>query len=694
MADVLSENIRNVAIIGHNNTGKTTLADAILFEANVSKRFGKVDEGTSVFDYSPEEIERKITISSSLAQFEYNGKKINLIDTPGYMDFIGEPISILRAVDSVIVVISSIEGIVFNTIKLLNEATKDKLSKIIFINKLDKENSHYDEALASIKDVVKKGVMPLTVPIREGNVLKGVLNIFENKCYLVKGDKVETSEVPDNLKSTYENYRLQMVEAIAETKDELMEKYFAQGALSEDEINNGLKNGIMNGAITPVFAGSAIGNVGLHAVLDFIAREVPSPADRDNVKVMHLSDKSEIICKADPKEPLRAFVFKTQTEPHVGELNFVRVFSGEINYGAEVYNVNKDFSEKIGLINNLVGKEKKEVKKVTAGDIAVLVKLKKTAVGDTLCSEKDKYKFDAIEFPRPLLDIAIKAKTKADEDKLSGSLHKLMEEDPTLRISVDPELKQTIISAMGETQVNIFIANLKNKYQVDVEFEKPKIPYRETIKKKAQAQGKYKKQTGGRGQYGDCWLEIEPLPLSGKEDFIFDNKIVGGSIPGKYIPSVEKGVRDLLTKGILAGYPLIKIRTAVYDGSYHTVDSSDIAFQIAGSMAFKNASADASLILLEPILKVKIYSPDAYMGDIMSDLNSRRGKILGMDEESGLKVINANVPQAEMHKYINDLKSMTQGSGVFESAFDHYEEVPRELSQKIIEAAKKEKIEE
>ncbi len=694
MVDVTSQNIRNVAIIGNNGTGKTSLADAILFNAKITNRLGKVDEKSSTFDYSEEEIKRKITITNSLAQFIYKEKKINLMDTPGYMDFIGEPIAALFAVDSIITVISATEGLQFNAIKLLNEAKKHNLAKIIFINKMDRENADYDSAIEKIKEVLETGIMPLTIPIKENGKITGVINVFENKFYASQDDHIEIKDVPDNFKEIANSYRTKMVEAIAETKDSLMEIYFEKGTLPEEEIIKGLKEGILNNRITPVFTGIANHNVGVTSLLNFIVASSPSPVDRPMVKAIKIENKSEIDCKVDPKSPLKAFVFKTLTEPHMGELNFVRLFSGTMNYADEVYNSTKNMSEKIGQIYYMVGKEKHEVKSVTAGDMAILVKLKKTAINDTLCSSQEKVEFPKIIFPNPLLDLAIMAKTKGDEDKLAANLHKLLEEDPTLKLHVDPELKQTIISGMGETQINIFVSNLKTKYNVDVELGTMKVPYRETIKKKAQAQGKYKRQTGGHGQYGDCWIEIEPLPLNAQTDFEFVDNIVGGSIPGKYVPAVEKGVKEKLSKGLLAGYPVIKIRASVYDGSYHAVDSSDLAFQIAGSLALQNASTAANVVLLEPIHKIKVYTPERYMGDIISDLNSRRAKISGMEDDSGLKVVNAFVPQAEMDKYINDLKSITQGSGVFESTFDHYDEVPFELSKKIVEKAKLEKAEE
>lgn len=690
MAEHLPQNIRNVVLIGNNGSGKTSLADAILFDAGIAKRLGKVDEKSSVFDYSEEEIKRKMSITLSLAQFPYKEKKFNLIDTPGYMDFIGEAIAALTVADTVIAVAGAGETLQFNTIRILAEAKKRRSVRMLFINKVDRENFDLESALPRLKEVLQTSIMPITIPVREGATVTGVVDVFENKFYAAQGENPEVRDIPENLKSMAQSYRLKMMEAVAETKEELMEKYFDKGELTGEEIAKGLKDGLIEGSIIPLFTGVANRNIGPAALLDFLEAEGPSPVDEGKFKVKK-GDGTEVEYEVNEKAPLKAFVFKTLTEPHIGELNFVKIFSGTLNYGEEVYNATKQISEKIGLINNLIGREKKEVKTVTAGDLAVLVKLKKTAINDTLCSPSDKVEFPRIEFPKPLLELAIKARTKADEDKLSVNLHKLLEEDPTLKIRVDPELRQTIISGMGETQINIFVANLKSKYNVEVEFEKTRVPYRETIKRKSQAQGRYKRQTGGHGQYGDCWLEIEPLPMSTREDFEFVDRIVGGSIPGKYVPAVEKGVREKLSKGLLAGYPVIKLRAAVYDGSYHSVDSSDLAFQIAGSLALQNAAPAANPVLLEPVLKVRVYMPEKYMGDIISDLNSRRAKISGMEDEAGLKVVNAFVPQAEMFKYINDLKSMTQGSGVFESAFDHYEEVPFELSKKIVEQAKLEK---
>ncbi|MBN1897464.1 MAG: elongation factor G [Spirochaetes bacterium] len=687
MAEV--KDIRNIVVLGHSSCGKTSLSDAILFNADIVSRQGKVDDGTSVLDYSDEEIDRKISISTSLAQFAFEGKQINLLDTPGYVDFIGEPISALRAADIALVVVDGIEKVQFGTIKMVKEADQVGLSKIVFINKLDKENADYDQVIENLK-AIAKGLTPVTIPVKESQKLIGVINIFENNFYSAKDGKVQKSDIPENLKSNASNYRTKMIEAIAETDDALTEKYLNKGALSEEEIKSGFIKGIGSGAIVPVFAGSAILNTGVHSLLEFIVNSAPSPLDRKPVKVKLDGKDEQVECKVDPSSGLKAFIFKTQTEAHIGQLNFVRVFSGSMNTGEEIYNVTKNSSEKIGQMYNLFGKERKEVKSISAGDIAVIVKLKGTSVGDTLCRSKEKVLFPKINFPTPLLEIAIIPQTKADQEKMSTSLHKMLEEDPTIKVKIDAELKQTIVSGMGEIQLNIFISNLKNKYNVNVETENPKVHYRETIKKKSSAQGKYKKQTGGRGQFGDCWIELEPLSMNNGGDFEFVDKIVGGAIPNKYIPAVEKGVKEALQKGLLAHFPVIKIKATVFDGSYHSVDSSDIAFQIAGSMAVKNAAEGAKPVLLEPIMKLKIFTPDDYMGDIMSDLNSRRGKILGMDEEAGVKVIRANVPEAELAKYINDLKSITQGSGTFEKEFSHYEQVPPDLSQKIITQRQKE----
>ncbi len=694
MADYKTEDIRNIVVLGHSSCGKTSLSDALLYNAKTSTRFGKVDDGSSVFDYLEYEIERKISISTAIAQFFYKGKKINILDTPGYADFIGEPISAIRGADIAVIVIDAVEGPQFSTIKLMKKADEFNLSKIIFINKFDKENSNYEDALSKLKTAFSSGITPITVPVKENNQIIGVLNIFENKYFKTSGDKVEVVDIPDNLKSQAEEYRLKMIEAIAETDDKLMEEYFDKGSLPEEDIKRGFINGIVSNKIIPVFSGSAVLNVGVASLLDFILQSAPSPVDKPTVKAKSIDGEKEVECKPDANAPLKAFVFKTQAESHIGEINFVRVFSGTLKNGDEVYNSVKDTNEKIGQINFLFGKDKKETKELIAGDIGALVKLKSTSVGDTLCDIKEKIKFNPIDFPTPLLETAIVPKTKSDQEKLSISLHKLLESDPTISININAELKQTILSGMGEIHLNIFISNLKSKYNVEVEVAKPNIAYRETIKKKSKAQGKYKRQTGGRGQYGDCWLEIEPIPLNDEKNIEFLDKIVGGAIPGKYIPAVEKGVKEAMAKGVLANYPVIKVRVTVYDGSFHPVDSSDMAFQIAGSLAFKNAAKDAKPVLLEPIMKLKIYTPNEYMGDIISDLNSRRGKILGMEDESGLKVVNAYVPEAELYKYINDLKSMTQGSGTFEKEFAHYEEVPHEISQKIIEERKKDSGEE
>ncbi len=687
------ESIRNIVVIGQSSSGKTSLLETILFNAKITTRIGKTDDGSSVLDYLDEEVKRKMSISLSLAQFEYKKVKYNFIDTPGYVDFIGEPISAMYAGDVALIVVDGVEGIHFHTTKLVDFAEKRGLAKILFINKMDKENANYDTIVENFRKHYSVSLPVITIPVKEGNEIKGVINLIEDKYYKIEGNEIKIEDIPDSEKSNIEEAKTKMIESIAETDESLMEKYFDAGTLEKEEMIKGIKKAMAEGGLIPVFTGSALFNIGALSLLEFIGECAPSPADRKPVKALKPDTNEEIECKPSVDEPLKALVFKTFAESHIGELNFVRVFSGKLENGMEVYNSTKETTEKIGQMFQFVGKERKEVKSIEAGDICALVKLKQTSAGDTLCDKNNPVKFPPIEYPKPLLDIAIVPKTKADQDKLSTSIHKLMEEEPTIKIKIDPELKQTIISGMGEIQLTIFINKLKEKYNVNVETARPKVPYRETIKKKAQAQGKYKRQTGGRGQYGDCWIEVEPLPINGDKDFEFIDNIVGGVIPAKYIPAVEKGVKEAMSKGILAGYPVIKVKVRLYDGSFHPVDSSDIAFQIAGSLAFKNAATQASPVLLEPVYKVKIYAPDNYVGDIMSDLNSRRGKILGMDKEKGLTVINAYIPQAEMYKYINVLKSITQGSGTYEAEFDHYEEVPHDIAQKIIEEAQKEKEE-
>lgn len=685
------KDIRNIAIVGSSGTGKTSLLDSLAFQSKAVKRHGKVTEGTSISDFLQDEIDKKISISTAVVSFTYEGVKTNFLDTPGCQDFIGEAVSSLRAADIALIVVAADEGIQFSHRKYIKEANKDKLGKVFFINKLDKDGTSFETVFESIKSSIKTGAVPLEIPIGSGEGLKGMINLLNMKAFEFTGSEGDFKEVevPADLKGKAEEFRLKMIEGIAEGDDALIEKYFDTGTLTEDEIHKGLVDGLVKGKVSAIACGSADKVIGMHSLLDVIHNYMPSPADREGLKALSGKSGSEVEIKADPAGPFAGLVFKSTTEAHVGELNFIRVFSGTLKTGLDVANTDKDHSERIGQMFVCLGKERKEVKELVSGDIAVLVKLKDTHVGDTLSDPKSAFRFEPLEFPKPVLHMALEVADKADEDKLGNAMSRILQQDPTLTMRVDSEIRQTIISGMGDQQIDMLKKQLASKFNVNIELVKPKIKYRETIKKTTKAQGRHKKQSGGRGQFGDCWVELVPLSLDEEEDFVFENKIFGGSIPSKYVPAVEKGVHDAMERGFLAGYRVIKIKAKVYDGSFHAVDSSDMAFQIAGSLAFKAAAEQASPILLEPVNKARIMVSDAYLGDVMGDLNGRRGKILGMDDEEGLKIVNAFVPDAELYKYSNDLRSMTQGTGTFEMEFDHYEEVPQEISQKIIGEYKK-----
>jgi elongation factor G len=689
---MLSSDIRNIAVVGHSGTGKTTIVDALAWQAKAVSRLGKVLDGTSISDYQPDEIEKKMSINSSLISFESKGKKLNILDTPGFQDFIGESICALRAVDIALIVVGADQGVQFTTRKFIKEAGKDMLGKVFFINKLDKEATDFESVLADLKNTLKTGVVPMEIPIGSAQNFKGVISLLHMKAFEYAPDgSVKEGEVPADMKTKAEEYRMKMIEGIAEGDDKLIEKYFDTGSLTDEEIHTGLVEGLLKGKVSAVLCGSAEKMIGMQSLLDIIDFYMPSPEDRHEVPVMNLNTKTEERIKVDVNAPVSGFIFKTATEPHVGDLNYLRLFTGDLKPGMDLKNVNKDTVERIGQMFTFLGKEKKEIKEAVAGDICVLVKLRDSSVGHTLCDTHFGYHYADIDFPKPLIEVALVTKDKSDEDRLSNALHKLLVQDPTLHMRIDPELKQTIISGMGEQQIEYLKKQLLRKFNVKIDLERPRVAYKETIKKVSKAQGKYKKQSGGHGQYGDCWLELQPMPMNGEKDFEFEDKIFGGSIPSKYVPSVEKGVIEAMSKGYLAGFKMIKLKAIVYDGSYHDVDSSDIAFQVAGSMGFRNAVAGAVPVILEPVNKVRIFVSDAYLGDVMGDLNGRRGKIVGMDDEDGLRIVNALVPDAEMYKYANTLRSLTQGIGTFEMVFDHYEEVPHDISQKIQEQYQKQK---
>jgi elongation factor G len=668
---------KNIGLFGHAGSGKTTIADGMLFRAGANTRFGKVDDKTSVFDTDPEEQDKQCSLNLGLASFDHLDTTINLIDTPGYADFIGEAISGIAAIDCAIMVIDAFGGIEVGTERLLTEIMKRNIPVTFFINKLAKENADFHKTFAALSDIYKKNIVALTIPVGEPGKITGVVDIIKNKAYDAEGKE---SAVPEAMKEQTRKYQEKFVEAAADLDEKIMNKYVEGEKVEFTECIAPVKTGITEGKVALCLAGDALGLMGISNLLDTISELLPAAQMLPEFQL----DSKKIGRTDDP--PFVGYVFKTVVEPHLGELCYMRVFSGKAKSGDIVSNNTKSAEEKINQIFLIRGKEKTEIEAFTSGMIVGLVKLKNTSTGDTLVKGTSGT-LPRIAFPTPSISMAIVPKAKGDEEKMSTGLTRLHDEDPTFAFAFDSEIKQLLISGIGELHLDIILSRLKRKYGVSVDLVKPRIKYRETFTKKASAQGKYKKQTGGHGQYGDCWLRIEPLERGKGFEFVDD--IVGGAIPSRYIPSVEKGVKEAMENGILAGYPLTDVKVSVYDGSYHPVDSSDIAFKIAAVMAMKANAEKGNVVLLEPIHEVEVYVPESYMGDVIGDLNSRRGKIMGMEGEGKIQKIKALVPEGEMYKYSTSLRSMTQGRGYFTTKFSHYEEVPREIAQKIIDDTKK-----
>lgn len=678
----MAENdIRNIGLFGHAGSGKTTIADGLLYLAAANTRFGKVTDKTSVFDTDPEEQDKVCSLNLGLASFKYRDVLINLIDTPGYADFIGEAISGIEAIDLAVIVVDAVSGIEVGTERLLGEITKKEIPVMFFINKLSKEATDFQKTLSAIGEVYKKNLVPTTIPISKGNKLYGAVDILKGTAYDTQGKEMT---VPEDMKEAIQKYRDKFIEAAADLDEGLMTKYIEGEKVEFSECVDPVKKGIITGNVALVFAGDALELVGTKNLLEAIVEYMPSAT---MLPPFELAGKT---IKREDASPFIGHVFKTVVEPHLGEVCYTRVLSGTAASGDVLDNTTKSTEEKINQIFLIKGKEKTEIEELRTGMIVGLVKLKKTNTGDTLAKGIDAA-LPKITFPTPSISMAIVPKEKGDEEKISTCLTRLHDEDPTFTFAFDPEIKQLIISGIGELHLDIILSRLKRKYGVSVDLVKPRIKYRETFTKKTSAQGKYKKQTGGHGQYGDCWLKVEPMERG--VGFEFVDEIVGGAIPSRYIPSVEKGVREALEQGFLAGFPMTDIKVTVYDGSYHPVDSSDIAFKIAASMSLKENAEKGGVVLLEPIQEVEVYVPESFMGDVIGDLNSRRGKIMGMEGEGKTQKIKALVPMGEMYKYSTSLRSMTQGRGFFDMRFSHYEEVPREITQKIVEEAKKQKSE-
>jgi elongation factor G len=682
--------IRNIGFGGHGGSGKTMLLEALLFNLKEINRMGSVEQGSTVSDYNEDERSRQISINTSLAHGFWKDYKINFIDTPGYSDFFGEVSGAVRVIDSAFILVSASSGVEVGTEQVWELAKKHKLSRFLVINKMDRENLDYDKIYNELVESFGHQVALAQIPVESGPNFDSIVDIIKMKLlkFAKDGSGNYTEEaLTGDLKEQAEAYHQKLIEAVAESDESLMEKYFEAGELTEEEFQVGFKKALVEDAVFPVFCVSATTNVGVKRLLDIIVNYCPAPNERGVVK-----DLKDVVRKVESAEPLSAFVFKTISELHVGELSYFKVMSGTIKPGDDVINTTCDRSERIGQIFILNGKDKKSADHLAAGDIGAVVKLKSTSTGNTLAIKGKEVCYPKIEFPEPIINTAIRPKAKGDEEKIGNGLHILHQEDPTFMYVQDPELHQMIISGQGELHLAIIMARLKQRFGVDVEEEAPKIPYRETIRKKSEAQGKYKKQSGGRGQYGDAHLRLEPMERGGGFEFV--DAVVGGVIPGKFIPAVEKGVIDIMSRGILAGCPIVDVRASVFYGSYHSVDSSEQAFKMAGIMGFKKAFAEASPVLLEPIYNLEVRVPDEYMGDVMGDISSRRGKIMGMDSDGRFQVINAQVPLAELYRYSTTLRSMTQGRGIHKRTFSHYEEVPPDAAQKIIDKFKKDKTEE
>jgi elongation factor G len=685
--------IRNVGIFSHGGEGKTSIVEAMLFLAGENTRLGSVNDGTSLMDYEPEEIERKATISSSLACFEWGKSKINLLDTPGDDNFISDAKLCMRVVDGAIVVVSAVSGVKVQTEKVWQYANEFSVPVSLFVNKVDRERADFGRTVEDLqKNLADKTVLVIQIPMGAEENFKGVIDLLSMKAYVYKKDlsgSFDIVDIPPEYLDEAKKYREKLVETAVEMDDEVMERYLNGDEITDEEVEKCLRTGVWERKIAPVTCGSAAMNIGINVLLDNVVKYFPPPTYRKEVEGINIKTGDKMTREMSAGQPFSALIFKTFTDPFAGKLTLFRVYSGEIHPDMTVLNVTKDEKERIGQIFYLVGKKQKPAGFASAGDIAVVAKLKEAGTGDTLCDEKSPIRYENVKLAPPVISFSLHPKAKGDEDKLNTSLAKLIEEDQTIKYSRDEQTKEFLLSGMGQVHIEVIVEKMKRKFGVEVDLHEPKVPYKETIKGTTKVQGKYKKQSGGKGQYGDTWLEMSPLPKG--SGFEFADKVVGGSVPRQYIPAVEKGIVEAMNQGMLAGFPVVDFRVALYDGSYHDVDSSEMAFKIAASMGFKKGLEQCKPVLLEPIMKMEVIVPDEHMGDIMGDMNSRRGKIIGVESSGNNQVVKAAVPMAEVLRYAPDLRSMTGGRGTFTMEFDHYEEVPAHISEKIIEAARKEK---
>jgi len=679
-----SEDIRNIVLLGHGGSGKTTLVEAMAHEVGITKRQGKVEEGNTISDFDKEEVKRGFSINTSCVPIEWQDCKINVLDAPGFFDFVGETKQATRVADSAIIVVSGKSGVEVGTEKAWEYADEMNIPRMVFVTDMDDDNSDLTKVLEQLKENFGKCIAPFHVPIREGEHFVGFVNVVKMEGRKFVKDHVEQCDIPDDMKDEVEAVREMILEAVAESSEELMEKYFEGTPFTLDEIQDAIHQGVIDGSIVPVLIGSGVNNTGVQVLLNSIIKYMPSPKE-EHTSVMgehpDTGEEIEVIC--DQNQPTTALVFKTIIDPYIGKLSLFRVYSGSVKADSQLLNTNTDEMERIAHVYMLRGKEQIEVSEVRAGDIGAIAKVIDVSTGDTLCDKERPVKLKGIDYPESLAYRAIVPKAKGDEEKIGSGIHRLMEEDPTIKLVLDHENHQELLYGVGGQHLDVVISKLESKFKVQVDLKKPRIPYRETIKKKVQVRGRHKKQSGGHGQYGDVVMEFEP---SGdmEKPYIFEEKIVGGAVPKNYFPAVDKGLAESVKKGILAGYPVVGIKATLIDGSYHPVDSSEMAFKIAAQNAFKDATTQANPTLLEPIASVTVVVPDSYMGDIIGDLNKRRGRVLGMNPVKGKQEIMAEVPMGEMYGYSTDLRSMTQGRGMFTQKFERYEEAPREVQEKVI----------
>ncbi len=676
--------------MAHIDAGKTTTTERILYYTGVTYKIGEVHEGTAVMDWMVQEQERGITITSAATTCFWKDHRINIIDTPGHVDFTIEVERSLRVLDGAVAAFDAVAGVEPQSETVWRQANKYGVPRIAFMNKMDRVGADFFMSVKTMVDRLGANPVPVQIPIGAEDKFRGSIDLVGMKAILFDdetlGAKYVEDSIPDALMPKAREYREKMLEALADMDENIMEKFLGGEPISEEEIRKALRKGTVELRLTPVLCGSAFKNKGVQLLLDAIVDYLPSPLDVPPVRGINPSDDSEAVRKAEDKEPFAALAFKVMTDPFVGQLTFMRVYSGALSAGSYIYNSSKSSKERVGRLLRMHANKREEVKEVAAGDIVAAVGLKNTLTGDTLCDEKHPVILESIEFPDPVISVAIEPKTKADQEKLSQSLAKLAQEDPSFRVSFDEETGQTIISGMGELHLEIIVDRLLREFKVSANVGKPQVAYKETIKSASKAEGKFVRQSGGRGQYGHVYLELEPTETG--KGFEFVNKIVGGTIPREYIPAVEKGVKEAMDSGVLAGYPVVDVKAVLYDGSYHEVDSSEMAFKIAGSMAFKEAAKRAKPVLLEPVMSVEVVTPEEYMGDVMGDLNSRRGKIQSMEKRGNAQVIRAEVPLAEMFGYATDLRSKTQGRATYTMQFSHYEDVPKGIADSIIAKVK------